>query len=118
FNSVCMDCTLTGRWHSFRKRAGPDHGAQLQRILAKKYAMLRKIHTTSRLGLRANSGREYMRLGSSRRSRIGSKPLRFFWITPSLVPTLPSRGARGEKSGKEVERQKRRKRATDGEEVE
>ena len=60
--------------------------------MARKYARLRKIHTIRRLGLRASSGREYRRLGSSRKSRTGSKPLRFFWITPSLVPMLPSHG--------------------------
>lgn len=58
--------------------------------MAKKYAMLRKIHTTSRLGLSASSGSEYKRLGSRCKSRTGSRPLRFFWITPSLVPTLPN----------------------------
>lgn len=66
--------------------------------------MLRKIHTTRRLGLRASRGREYMRLGSSRKSRTGSKPLKFFWITPSLVPMLPSHG-----DGKRKKRRRRRR---------
>lgn len=44
------------------------------------------------MGLRASRGSEYRRLGSSRKSRTGSKPLRFFWITPSLVPMLASQG--------------------------
>lgn len=67
----------------------------MQRSLARTKATLRKIHTTSRLGLRASRGSEYSRLGSSRKSRSGSKPLRFFWITPSRVPMLPERRRRG-----------------------
>lgn len=71
---------------------GMDWKVQLQRILARKYAMLRKNQSTSRLGLSASRGSEYSRLGSKRTSRTGSSPLRFFWITPSLVPMLPQQG--------------------------
>lgn len=78
--------------------------------MARKHATLRKIHTTSRLGLSASRGSEYSRLGSNRKSRTGSTPLRFFWITPSLVPTLPShRGGRGEDGREGAEQQNKRK---------
>lgn len=54
--------------------------------------MLSRSHSSSRLGLRASRGSEYSRLGSSRRSRTGSTPLRFFWSSPSLVPALGEGG--------------------------
>lgn len=80
---------------------------QLQRSFARKTATLRNIQTSSRLGLRANRGSEYRRLGSSRKSRIGNKPLRFFWSTPSLVPLLPEEGASGEEPRDDEEGRKR-----------
>lgn len=80
---------------------------QLQRSFARKTATLRNIQTNSRLGLRANRGSEYSRLGSSRKSRIGNKPLRFFWSTPSLVPLLPEEGASGEERRGDEEGRKR-----------
>lgn len=60
----------------------------LQRNLATRYAMLRKSHTISRLGLRASKGMEQRRLGSSLKSRMGTRPLKFFWVTTSRVPML------------------------------
>lgn len=80
---------------------------QLQRSFARKTATLRNIQTNSRLGLRANRGSEYRRLGSRRKSRIGNKPLRFFWSTPSLVPLLPEEGASDEEQRDEEEGRKR-----------
>lgn len=50
--------------------------------------MLRKSHTISKLGLRANKGMEQRRLGSSLKSRMGARPLKFFWVTTSRVPML------------------------------
>lgn len=60
----------------------------LQRNLVTRYAMLRKSHTISKLGLRANRGMEQRRLGSSLRSRMGTRPLKFFCVTTSRVPML------------------------------
>lgn len=60
----------------------------LQRNLVTRYAMLRKSHTISKLGLRANKGMEQRRLGSSLKSRMGTRPLKFFWVTTSRVPML------------------------------
>lgn len=80
---------------------------QLQRSFARKTATLRNIQTNSRLGLRANRGSEYRRLGSRRKSRIGNNPLWFFWSTPSLVPLLPEEGASGQEQRDEEEGRKR-----------
>lgn len=60
----------------------------LQRNLVTRYAMLRKSHTISKLGLSANKGMEHRRLGSSLKSRMGTRPLKFFWVTTSRVPML------------------------------
>lgn len=62
--------------------------AHLQRNLATRYAMLRKSHTISKLGLRASKGMEQRRLGSSLKSRTGTRPLKFFCVTTSRVPML------------------------------
>lgn len=60
----------------------------LQRNLATRYATLRKSHAISKLGLRASKGMEQRRLGSSLKSRVGTRPLKFFWVTTSRVPML------------------------------
>lgn len=79
----------------------------LQRNLVTRYAMLRKSHTISRLGLRANKGIEQRRLGSSLKSRMGTRPLKFFWVTTSRVPML-WKGKSWEK-GKEKGKGKKKK---------
>lgn len=83
--------------------------AQLQRSLARSKSRLRSIQTSSRLGLSASRGSEYSRLGSRRRSRRGSKPLRFFCSTPSRVPLLPEdEEQRGEEEGKREGKEQRK----------
>lgn len=85
----------------------------LQRNLVTRYAMLRKSHTISRLGLRANKGMEQRRLGSSLKSRMGTRPLKFFWVTTSRVPMLwkgKKLGERKRKGEKERKNKKERKR--------
>lgn len=76
------------------------NGTHLQRNLVTRYAMLRKSHTISKLGLRANKGMEQRRLGSSLKSRMGTRPLKFFWVTTSRVPMLWKGKSLGERKRK------------------
>lgn len=86
----------------------------LQRNLVTRYAMLRKSHTISRLGLRANKGMEQRRLGSSLKSRMGTRPLKFFWVTTSRVPMLwkGKSWEKGKEKGKRKERTRKKEKDT------
>lgn len=90
------------------------HNIYLQRNLVTRYAMLRKSHTISKLGLRANRGMEQRRLGSSLRSRMGTRPLKFFCVTTSRVPMLwkGKVGRKEKKRGKEKKGEKRKEKDT------
>lgn len=79
----------------------------LQRNLATRYAMLRKSHTISKLGLRASKGMEQRRLGSSLKSRTGTRPLKFFCVTTSRVPMLWKGRRLGERKRKRENKEKR-----------
>lgn len=99
FGHFCLSCN----WLIFHS------DTYLQRNLVTRYAMLRKSHTISKLGLSANKGREQRRLGSSLKSRMGTRPLKFFWVTTSRVPMLwkGKSWEKGKERGKRKERKKK-----------
>lgn len=84
----------------------------LQRNLATRYAILRQSHTISKLGLRASKGMEQRRLGSSLKSRMGTRPLKFFWVTTSRVPMLWKGRRLGERKRKRGKNKGKKKKDT------